>query len=117
MNNDTAVQQERDAVLEEVEMRLGPDWRQEMGVQKVRWGVTERGRQLLAIDGRQVFGFGPGGQFISYTFTGDRTARLIVGDADHCWHRDVELTNEEMLEWAEMIGAFDAADDSADAAA
>jgi hypothetical protein len=100
---------ERQAILDEIELRFGADWRKELGVRQTRWvAMPSTGRQILdaAGDMQLAFGFMPGGRFACHQRTGPDTARLIVGDADHVHFKDRTLSEVERVSWDVALADF-----------
>jgi hypothetical protein len=98
----------KQAILEEIELRFGKNWLRDFvgddDPRHVRW-IHDRstGKTLLEVSGTTTFGFMNDGKFASYQLTSPTTARHIIGDADHVHYRDIDLTDDEIHEWAQSI--------------
>jgi hypothetical protein len=64
---------EKEAILEEIEMALGPGWRHDYT--HLRWINTPDGRPVLEADALTMFGFMEDGKFATIQRTGINEAR------------------------------------------
>jgi hypothetical protein len=98
------VRAECDAIPEEVEMCLGPDWRDRYT--HVRWISTPEGRPVLQADAMVMFGFMADGKFAAVQRIGLIEARIVIGSADHCWHKTVHMTPAEREGWDRSLADY-----------
>jgi len=88
---------EQQAILEKIEMVLGPDWRQEFT--HLRWITSREGKVILEADAMATFGFMADGKFACVQRIGPNEVRIIIGSADHIWHKTAEMTPAERKSW------------------
>jgi hypothetical protein len=104
LGTDSLVHAEQQAIVEEVEMVLGPDWREDFTY--VRWISTPEGRPVLEADALVMFGFMDDGKFAAMQRTGLNEATIIVGTADHCWHKTAQMSPKEREGWDRSLADY-----------
>jgi hypothetical protein len=104
MTTDQILHPEQQAILEELDLVLGSDWRQDYT--HLRWIPGPQGRPLLQADGIVLFGFMADGKFAARQRIGLNEVRMVIGSADHIWHKTETVSPEEREDWDRSLADY-----------